>query len=129
MLDSGLKGTIERNVTAAMTAKEVGSGELEVLATPMLISLAEEAAWKSVADELEEGQGTVGTLMNLKHTVATPVGMTVRCETVLEEVDRRRLVFSIKAFDDKEQIAEGTCERFIIDNDKFLKKAESKLTH
>ncbi|MBR1628435.1 MAG: thioesterase family protein, partial [Lachnospiraceae bacterium] len=117
MLGTGIKGAIEKKVTSEMTARFVGSGELEVLATPVLISLVEEAAWRSVAGQLEEGQGTVGTLMNLKHTAATPIGLTVRCETELIEIDRRRLVFSIKAYDEKEQIADGVCERFIIDNE------------
>lgn len=122
----GTKGSIEKRVTCEMTAKHVGSGELEVLATPVLIALAEEAAWKSVADTLEPGKGTVGTLMNLKHMAATPVGMTVRCETELTEIDRRRLVFCIRAFDEKEQVAEGVCERFVIDNAAFLRKASDK---
>ena len=127
MLGTGIKGAIEKKVTSEMTARFVGSGELEVLATPVLISLVEEAAWRSVAGQLEEGQGTVGTLMNLKHTAATPIGLTVRCETELIEIDRRRLVFSIKAYDEKEQIADGVCERFIIDNEKFMSKAMGKL--
>lgn len=126
MLTTGIKGIIEKRVTNEMTAGVVGSGELEVLATPVLIALAEEAAWKSVAGELDEGQGTVGTLMELKHMAATPVGMVVRFETHLTEIDRRRLVFEIKAYDSVEQIAEGRCERFIIDNEKFLRKANGK---
>ena len=126
MLSIGVKGAIEKQVGSGMTARSVGSGELDVLATPVLIALAEEAAWRSVADGLEEGQGTVGTRMELKHIAATPVGMTVRCETELTELDRRRLVFSIKAFDEKEQVAEGICERFIIDNKRFMDKAMGK---
>ena len=126
MLSTGIKGKIEKLVTADMTARSVGSGELDVLATPVLICMVEEAAWKSVSGELDEGQGTVGTFMNIKHLAATPVGMTVRCETELTEIDRRRLVFSINAYDEKEQVAEGICERFIVDNDRFTKKAMSK---
>ncbi len=125
-METGIKGNIERTVTTEMTAKVVGSGELNVLATPMLIALAEETAWRSVAGELDEGQGTVGTRMDLSHIAATPVGMKVRCETELTEVDRRKLTFSVAAFDEKDKIAEGVHERFIVDNDAFQKKADGK---
>ena len=126
MLETGIKGIAEMVVENKHTAKQVGSGELEVLATPVLIALAEEAAWKSVAGELEAGQGTVGTRMDLKHVKATPTGMKVRCETELTEIDRRRLVFSIQAFDEIELVGEGSCERFIIDNESFMEKAAAK---
>lgn len=126
MLDIGIKGKIERTVTEDITAKKIGSGELDVLATPALIALAEETAWKSVADELEPGQGTVGTRMDLSHIAATPVGMKFYCESDLIEVDRRKLTFSIVAYDEKERIAEGTHERFIVDNESFQDKADGK---
>ncbi len=125
-METGIKGNIERTVTNEMTAKVIGSGELDVLATPMLIALAEETAWRSVAGELEEGQGTVGTRMELSHIAATPVGMKVRCETELTEVDRRKLTFSIVAYDEKDKIAEGVHERFVVDNEAFQKKSDSK---
>ena len=125
-METAIKGNIERTVTNEMTAKVIGSGELDVLATPMLIALAEETAWRSVAGELEEGQGTVGTRMELSHIAATPVGMKVRCETELTEVDRRKLTFSIVAYDEKDKIAEGVHERFVVDNEAFQKKADSK---
>ena len=127
MPDIGIKGTREQTVTEDLTAVRIGSGELSVFATPALIALAEETAWRSVAPELEPGQGTVGTRMDLRHIAATPVGMRVRCETELVETDRRRLVFSVKAFDEREQIAEGTHERFIVDNEKFAAKAAAKI--
>ncbi len=126
MLTTGIKGTMERDVTDGLTAKAIGSGELAVFATPALIALAEETAWRSVADELEAGQGTVGTRMDLSHIAATPVGMTARCETELIELDRRKLTFHVEVFDDIEKIAEGTHERFIVDNAKFQAKADSK---
>ena len=127
MLTVGIKGKMERTVTPELTAEALGSGLLPVFATPAVIALAEETAWKSVAGELEEGQGTVGTRMELSHIAATPVGMTVRCETELTEIDRRKLVFTIEVFDEKEKIAEGRHERFIIDSAKFLAKAQGKL--
>ena len=127
MLTTGIKGKLERTVTPELTAEALGSGLLPVFATPAVVALAEETAWKSVAPELEEGQDTVGTRMELSHIAATPVGMAVRCETELIEIDRRKLVFAIEVFDEKEKIAEGRHERFIIDNAKFLGKAQGKL--
>ncbi len=125
-LELGISATQKQLVTEAVTAKEMGSGELPVYATPSMIALMENTAYTSVSDCLEEGQGTVGTLMNVKHLSATPVGMEVTCETKLIEIDRKRLVFEVKAYDEKGCIGEGVHERFIIDNDKFLTKAESK---
>ena len=127
MLSVGIKGNLERTVTEDLTAEALGSGLLPVFATPAAVALAEETAWKSVTGELEEGQGTVGTLMELAHIAATPLGMKVRCETELVEVDRRKLVFTVKIYDEKEKVADGRHERFIIDNAKFLSKAEGKL--
>ena len=126
MLTTGIKGIIERDVTAALTAKAFGSGELDVFATPALISLAEETAWRSVAGLLETGQGTVGTHVDISHIAATPTRMKVRCETELTDIDNRRLTFRIEVFDAAEKIAEGTHERFIVDNERFQKKADSK---
>ena len=127
MLTTGIKGKLERTVTEERTAKAMGSGELPVFATPAVVALAEECAWKSVAGELEEGQGTVGTRMELSHLAATPLGMTVCCETELVEIDRRKLVFKIEAYDGVDKVAEGRHERFIVDNAKFLGKANGKL--
>ena len=127
MLETGIKGHKELMVTPDKTAKAMGSGELPVYATPSMIALMENTAYTSVAGELEEGQGTVGTLMNVKHLAASPVGMEVTCETKLIEVDRKRLVFEVKAFDKGGCIGEGIHERFIIANEKFLNKAQSKL--
>ena len=126
MLSVGIKGNLERTVTEDLTAEALGSGLLPVFATPAAVALAEETAWRSVAGELEEGQGTVGTLMELAHIAATPLGMKVRCETELGEIDRRKLVFTVKIYDEKEKVADGRHERFIIDNTKFLSKAEGK---
>lgn len=113
-------------VTQENTAKTVGSGELDVFATPAMIALMEETAYKSVAGELDAGMGSVGTLMNVKHLSATPVGMKVTCHTELREVDGRRLVFHVEARDEAGLIGEGTHERFIVENEKFQKKADSK---
>ncbi|MGX8702985.1 MAG: thioesterase family protein [bacterium] len=86
----------------------------------------EKTAWRSVAGELGEGQSTVGTRMEISHISATPVGMGVVCETELIEVDRRKLVFSVNVCDQAGKIAEGIHERFIVDTERFMEKAENK---
>ena len=127
MLVEGLKGQQEIVVTEELTAQHVGSGTLPVFATPAMISLMENTAYKSVAEHLEEGCGTVGTLMNVSHVAATPVGMKVTCETELIKVDGRALTFCVKAYDECGLIGEGTHERFVIMEEKFLAKTNSKL--
>ena len=127
-METGIKNEIELTVTEKMTAERVGSGLLPVYATPEMIAQMEKAASTSVEPYLEEGQGTVGTKMNVDHLSATPVGMKVRVESELVEVDRRKLVFDVKAYDEAGIIGRGTHERFIIDNEKFLGKAEAKRT-
>lgn len=123
---AGITGKQTIMVTEDKTAEVMGSGMLPVYATPAMIALMENTAAVSVAGELEDGQGTVGTLINVKHLAATPVGMEVTCETKLIEVDRKRLVFEVKAHDAAGVIGEGTHERFIIDNEKFMEKAKGK---
>lgn len=113
-------------MTPEMSAARIGSGLVEVFATPMMVALIEQTCLESVLPQLEEGQGTVGTLVNVTHVSATPVGMRVWCESELVEVDRRRLVFKVKAYDECGLIGEGTHERFIIDNEKFMEKIKNK---
>ena len=127
MLETGIKGTRTVTVNEDNTAKAMGSGTLDVFATPALIALMEETCWRSVANELEEGCGTVGTLLEIRHTAPTPVGMKVTCESTLTEVDGRRLVFEVIARDAKGVVGEGKHERFIIQNEKFQVKANAKL--
>ena len=126
MIEKGIKGRREQTVTPEMSAARVGSGLVDVYATPMLVALIEQTCYESVLPHLEEGQGTVGTLVNISHVSATPVGKRVWCESELTEVDRRRLVFSVKAYDECGLIGEGTHERFVIDTAKFMEKLKSK---
>ena len=126
-MEAGITGTQTITVTEDKTAQAMGSGTLPVFATPAMIALMENTAYKSVADELEEGAGTVGTLMNVKHVAASPVGMKITCETELTKVDGRALTFSVKAFDEAGLIGEGEHERFIVYNEKFQAKADAKL--
>ncbi len=126
MLQLGIKGNQEILVTDKDTAKAVGSGGLNVFATPAMIALAEKTALQSILEYLSEGESTVGTKLDISHIAATPVGLKVSCETELIEIDRRRLVFSVNVFDEVEKIGEGTHERFIVNDEKFMTKAESK---
>ena len=126
MLTTGIKGIKEITVEERMTAKAVGSGALEVYSTPSMVALIEETAWRSVANELKEGEGTVGTKLEITHVSATPVGAKVRCETELISVDRRRLIFLASVYDENGKIGDGTHERFIINNEKFMNKAKHK---
>ena len=126
MLQIGMKGHLEQTVTKALSAKVWGSGAVDVYGTPCMIALVEETAWRSVQDGLEPGQATVGTKLDIAHVAATPIGMRVWCDTELIEIDRRRLVFSVVAFDEAGKIAEGTHERFIVDVEKFQQKAQAK---
>lgn len=126
MIQIGIKGRLEQTVTPEMSAARVGSGLVDVFATPMLVALVEQTCYESVLPYLDDGQGTVGTLVNITHTSATPIGKRVWCESELTEVDRRRLVFSVKAYDEAGPIGEGTHERFVIDTEKFMEKLKAK---
>lgn len=105
------------------TAKAFGSGDLYVFSTPMMVALMENAAMKSA--ELG-GYATVGTSLNVKHIAATPMGHKVRAIAELIEIEGKKLVFRVTAFDEKEKIGEGVHERFIIDVEKFMKKVGMK---
>lgn len=126
MIKIGLKGSSAVTVNENQTASAWGSGLLPVYATPALIVLMESTAAKSVESYLDEGYSTVGTLVNIKHIAPTPPGMEVRCESELIEIDRKRLVFKVTAYDEKEMIGEGIHERFIINKVKFMAKASEK---
>lgn len=125
-LKTGIKGQKSVVVDETNTARTFHSGELDVFATPAMIALMEDTALESVKDYLEEGQGTVGTLVNVTHVAATPLGAVVRCESELVEIDRKRLVFKVSAYDDGGLIGSGMHERFIINVEKFMEKANRK---
>ena len=125
-LPIGLKGQAETLVTEENTAAAMGSGLLPVFATPAMLALMEQAAADSVQPFLPEGQGTVGTRLSVSHLAATPIGLTVRAESELIAVDRRKLRFSVRAWAGNELIGEGEHERFVIDNARFLEKALAK---
>ena len=126
MIEKGILGHREQMVTPDLTADRIGSGLVQVFATPMLVALMEQTCNESVTPLLEAGQGTVGTHIDISPSAATPVGMKVWCDSELVEVDRRRLVFTVKAFDECGPIGEGRHERFIIDSAKFQAKIDAK---
>ena len=104
------------------TAAVYGSGALEVFATPAMIALMEKTCLESVADRIGEGNTTVGIAVNIKHLKASPIGATIRCEAEILEVDRRRLVFSVKCYEGDTIVGEGTHERFVVDSQKFMSR-------
>ena len=122
MLEVGLKYESRLTVGAENTALALGSGDMEVLATPAMVALMENAAMMAVADCLPEGSTTVGIEISTSHLKASAVGANVVAEATLEEVDGRRLVFSLKAWDDAGVIGEGEHTRFIVDRERFLSK-------
>ena len=127
MLTIGMENTIELMVGESGTAKFVQSGGMDVLATPVLINLMEKCAWQSVLPYLEENTDTVGTFIEVNHLAPTPIGMKIKCFCKLIEINNRELAFYIEVFDNIEKIAQATHKRFVIQCDKFQKKANEKL--
>ena len=118
----GLRHTEWLVVLPQDTAAVYGSGALEVFATPAMIALMEKTCLMAVCDKIGEGNTTVGIAVNIKHLKASPVGSTIRCDAELVEVDRRRLVFSVKCFENETLIGEGIHERFVVESAKFMAK-------
>ena len=125
-ITAGMKGRAETVVTPENTAAAVGSGLVPVFATPAMIALMENAAVNAVQTGLEPGQGTVGTRLEVTHDAATPVGMKVWAEAELTAVEGRKLTYTVAAFDEAGPIGKGIHQRFIIQADRFLAKAEAK---
>ncbi len=126
MLKTGLIGREQAIVSLSKSAKEMGSGSLEIFATPALCALMEAACVASLEGQLEPGQTTVGVSMNLKHTAPTALGMTVGAESELVEIDGRRLVFKITAYDKAGVIGTAEHERMIVNGDRMLEKAAAR---
>lgn len=122
----GAKGRAEMTVTLDKTAAAIGSGSVEVFATPWMIAMMELSACNALAPYYDEGQSSVGTKLDVSHDAATPVGMDVCAEAEVIEVDRRRIVLKVTAWDACGVIGQGTHERFLIHAEKFLAKVEAK---
>lgn len=125
-LAPGLSAEFSRTVEKQHTATYHGNPGVDVLGTPVICEWVEEAACLAVHPHLDPGKVSVGTVVNIKHLAATPVGMTVRVHARLTQVDDRRLVFIVEAFDEKEKIAESDQERFIVTLQRFLERTAQK---
>ena len=125
-MQPGMTHTLTVTVEPSMTAACMKSGCLDVFATPVLIAFMENVCLECVQSSLDEGMTTVGTAVSVKHLAPTPVGMKVRFECTLREIDRRRLVFDVQAFDEVSLIGEGRHERFIVDGRKFTEKCRAR---
>lgn len=128
-MELGIKHSMEQVIDDSVLASSLGSGGLPIFGTPCMILLMEATAFRSVEKELETGQSTVGTRLEVNHLSPTPKGAKVVCHSELVEIDRRKLVFDIKVYDDCGLIGEARHERFIINVEKFLEKANSKLSN
>ena len=124
-IEIGIKGRAEDVVREENTAQAVGSGTLPVFAA--MTALMEKAAWTSLAPYLGEGESTVGTKLEITHDSASPLGIKVWAESEVTQVDGKRIVLKVAAYDEKGLIGQGVHERFIITNDRFLAKAGRKL--
>lgn len=125
-LKPGISGGAKMTVAVGNTAMEVGSGGVPVFATPMLVAVMENAAVNALSGKLAEGMSSVGTKIEVAHTAATPLGMTVTAQAELLELDGKRLLFKVTASDEAGPVGEGLHERYIIDRTKFLDRMETK---
>ncbi|NMB30761.1 MAG: thioesterase family protein [Clostridiales bacterium] len=122
----GTSNTVDAIVNENMLAKSVGSGDLEVFATPMMIALMENAAATALSQFLEDGETSVGTMVNISHLSATVKGRNVSASATITAIDGKRVDFDITASDDAGIIGKGAHSRFIVDSDRFMEKAQSK---
>lgn len=123
----GMKGEAGTLVEREDTAREVGSGDLLVYATPCMVALMEGAACEAIAQAIQDGQTTVGTALNIEHISATPVGLDVRAEAEVTAVEGKVITFRVTAFDEAGEIGRGTHKRVIVNSQKFLERAYAKL--
>ena len=122
----GTKGIVTDKVTEENTAKTVGSGSLDVFATPSMIALMEKASCVAIESFLDEGATTVGTMINAEHLSATPIGCEITVESIVTAVEGRRISFEVTACDTAGLIGKGTHDRFIVDKERFMSKANTK---
>ncbi len=129
MIYVGTKCQLEQTVTDELTAAMVGSGALPVFGTPFMAAMMENAAMTCLQSFLEDGQGSVGTHLDVSHDAPTPIGMTVWAEAEIAAVSEngKMVDFKVKAWDEKGSISEGTHTRAIINSERFLNKCNAKL--
>jgi len=126
MLEIGKTATVKTTVNNTNTAETVGSGNLEVFSTPMMIALMEKAACEVLADSLEAGHTAVGTQVNITHIAASPVGMGITATATIESISGREIKFAVVAHDDAGEIGNGTHTRFIVDEARFMDKTNMR---
>ncbi|MBR2169707.1 MAG: thioesterase family protein [Alistipes sp.] len=124
MIKVGLKHESQTVVSTTNTAKTLGSGDMEVFATPAMIALMENAAMMAVAPHLDEGASTVGIEMATSHIKASPIGATITASAELISAEGRKLSFKVKAWDEQGVIGEGNHTRFVVDRERFLSKVK-----
>lgn len=120
----GMTSTREIYVTENNVASKLGSGNIDVFSTPAMIALMENTSKSCVDLHLPFGYTTVGIEVNVKHIKASPIGMKIRCEASLIKVDKKKLVFNVEAWDEKEKIGEGNHIRYIVNSEEFMKKVQ-----
>lgn len=126
-IKAGMTGTAELTVGEEHTAPRVGSGKIRVLATPVMINLIEAAALKAAEHLLPPGHQSLGTLLNVKHIAATPVGMKIKASATVTKVEGRNIFFDVAAEDEKETIGGGTHERVVVNVERFDKRVQRKI--
>ena len=125
-LHSGMSSEVKHTVAQDDTAMALGSGMVPVYGTPALVALMEQAAEAAVARALPDGSTTVGIHLDIHHQAATPIGLGVRAVATLTKIEGRVLTFELVAYDDVEQIGQGTHQRALVDQARFLPKAAEK---
>jgi fluoroacetyl-CoA thioesterase len=123
----GLSGAIQHRVDKKSTARQLGSGTVEVLATPELVRLMEIASVAALSSHLPPEFTSVGVAINIEHIAPTPVGLSVEVRAVLAEVHGRHLKFQVVAYDQTEEIGRGTHERVLVEVEGFVARANRKL--
>ena len=123
----GMTGTVSTTVEREDTAYEVGSGSLLVYATPCMVALMEGASCEAIAEAFGDDKTSVGIELNISHLSATPVGLEVRAEAEVTEVDGNIITFHVAAYDEAGKIGEGTHKRAVVTAQKFLDKVYAKL--
>ena len=128
-LEIGLSYRSQARVEEWMTAQKAGNKGVDVLSTPNLIQLIEDATLHCLAPVLTESQVSLGTHFEIAHLAPTPVGLILRVEVEIVAIDGRRITFAVSAFDEREKIADGTHERYVTERSKFHERLEEKLSN
>lgn len=125
-IQPGLTGTASTVVTPELTATHLGSGDVDVYATPAMIALMEAAAVSAIDHLLPEGRASVGVSIQVEHLAATPLGQQVQAKAEIIAVEGRRITFTVQAHDEQELIGKGVHTRFVIDTARFVERIQAK---